>query len=73
MKRPVFGVFSHFRRGNSSLEKRTTVVRFKAETTPRTFGGKLKVAVTIGGATKGMNIEDSDPEDYIAEVSVSDP
>ena len=63
-------VFLVFASGNSSLGKRATVVRCQAETTPRTFGGKRKVPVTIGGATKDMNIEDSDPEDYIAEVSI---
>ena len=26
------------------------------------------MAVTLGGATKGINIKDSEPKDYIAEV-----
>jgi len=56
-----------------SLRKGVTVVRFKAETTPKSFQGKIKVAVTLGGATKGINIKDSEPKDYIAELTVIDP
>jgi hypothetical protein len=55
-----------------SLVKGVTVVKFKVETTPKTFQGKIKVAVTLGGATKGINIKDSEPKDYIAEVTVLD-
>ena len=56
-----------------SLEKGVTVVRFKAETTLKSFQGKIKVAVTLGGATKGVSIKDSEPKDYIAELTVIDP
>jgi hypothetical protein len=56
-----------------SLEKGVTVVRFKAETTSKSFQGKIKVAVTLGGATRGINIKDSEPKDYIAELTVVDP
>lgn len=55
-----------------ALQKGVTVVKFKAEPTPRTFGGKLRVAVTLGGATKGINIRDSEPKDYIAEVTIQE-
>jgi hypothetical protein len=54
------------------LQKGVTVVKFKVETTAKTFQGKIKVAVTIGGATKGINIKDSEPKDYLAELSVLD-
>jgi len=53
-----------------SLVKGVTVVKFKAETTPKTFQGKMKVAATIGGATKGINIKGSEPKDYLAELTV---
>ena len=43
-----------------SLVNGVTVVKFKAETTPKTFQGKMKVAATIGGATKGTNIKGSE-------------
>jgi len=56
-----------------SLVKGVTVVKFKAETTPKTFQGKMKVAATLGGATKGINIKDSEPHDYLAELTVIDP
>jgi hypothetical protein len=56
-----------------SLVKGVTVVKFKAETTPKTFQGKIKVAATLGGATKGINIKDSEPKDYIAELTVLEP
>ena len=55
------------------LQKGVTVVRFKTEIAPKTFQGKIKVAVTIGGATKGINIKDSERKDYIAELAVLDP
>lgn len=54
------------------LQKGVTVVKFKAEIAPKTFQGKIKVAVTIGGATKGINVKDSEPKDYIAELAVFD-
>src|SRR6266481_2042684 len=57
----------------SAHGKGVTVVRFKAETTPKSFQGKIKVAVTLGGATKGIDIKDSEPKDYIAELTVIDP
>jgi len=53
-----------------SLVKGVTVVKFKAETTPKTFPGKIKVAATLGGATKGIDIKDSEPKDYIAELTI---
>ena len=56
-----------------SLEKGVTVVKFEAETTPKTFSGKIKVAATLGGATKGINIKDSEPKDLLTELTVSDP
>jgi hypothetical protein len=56
-----------------ALQKGVTVVKFNAESTPRTFAGKLKVAVTLGGATKGINIKDSEPKDYIAEATILEP
>jgi hypothetical protein len=55
------------------LEKGVTVVKFKAETVPKSFQGKIKVAVTLGGATKGISVKDSEPKDYIAELTVVDP
>ena len=55
------------------LEKGVTVVKFKAETVPKSFQGKLKVAVTLGGATKGIDIKDSEPKDYVAELTLTDP
>ena len=56
-----------------SLQKGVTVVKFKAESTARTFAGKLKVAVTLGGATKGIKVKDSEPKDYIAEATILEP
>jgi len=56
-----------------SLVKGVTVVKFKAETTPKTFRGKIKVSATLGGATKGIDIKDSEPKDYIAELTVLAP
>lgn len=56
-----------------ALQRGVTVVKFKAESTPRTFAGKLRVAVTLGGATKGINIKDSEPKDYTAEATVLEP
>jgi len=56
-----------------ALQKGVTVVKFKAESTPRTFAGKLKVAVTLGGATKGIDIKDSEPKDYIAGATILEP
>jgi len=56
-----------------ALQKGVTVVKFKAETTPKTFEGKLKIGVTLGGATKGIDIKDSEPKDYIAEVTIQEP
>lgn len=56
-----------------SLKDGVTVVRLKAETTPKTFQGKIKVIATLGGATKGIEIKDSEPKDYIAELTVVDP
>ena len=55
-----------------SLVNGVTVVKFKAEVTPKTFVGKINIAVTIGGATKGISIKDSEPKDYIAELTISD-
>lgn len=55
------------------LQEGVTVVKFKTQMTPKTFQGKIKVAVTIGGATKGINVKDSEPKDYIAELTVADP
>lgn len=55
-----------------SLVSGVTVVKFKAEVTPKTFVGRIKLAVTIGGATKGISIKDSEPKDYIAELTISD-
>jgi hypothetical protein len=56
-----------------SLVKGVTVVKFKAETTSKTFQGKIKVSATLGGATKGIDIKDSEPKDYIAELTVLAP
>jgi hypothetical protein len=56
-----------------SLVQGVTVVKFKAETTPKTFQGKIKVAATLGGATKGIDIKDSEPKDYLADLTVLDP
>ncbi len=56
-----------------SLTKGVTVVKFKAETIPKSFQGKIKVSATLGGATKGIDLKDSEPKDYIAELTVIDP
>ena len=56
-----------------SLVKGVTVVKFKAETTSKSFQGKIKVAATLGGATKGINVKHSEPKDYLAELTVIDP
>ena len=58
---------------NVALQKGVTVVKFKAESTARTFAGKLKVAVTLGGATKGIKVKNSEPKDYIAEATILEP
>ena len=58
---------------NVPLHEGVTVVKFKAESAPKTFQGKIKVAVTLGGATNGINVKDSEPKDYIAELTVLDP
>jgi len=50
-----------------------TVVKFKAETIANSFQGKVKVAATLGGAGKGINIKDSAPKDYVAEVTIVAP
>ena len=55
------------------LKTGVNVVKFKAETVTNSFQGKIKVAVTLGGATKGVEIKDSQPKDYIAELIVIDP
>jgi hypothetical protein len=47
--------------------------RFKAESTARTFAGKLKVAVTLGGASKGIKVKDSEPKNYMAEATILEP
>jgi len=56
-----------------ALQKGVTVVKFKAETTAKTFQGKLNIAVTLGRATKGIDIKGSEPKDYIAEVTIVEP
>lgn len=56
-----------------ALQKGVTVVKFKAESTARTFAGKLKVAVTLGGATKGIKVKGSEPKDYMAEATILEP
>ncbi len=56
-----------------SLQKGVTVVRFKAETTPKTLQGKVKVAATIGGVTNGISIKDSEPKDFLAELTTLEP
>jgi len=45
------------------LKTGVNVVKCKAETVPKSFQGKIKVAVTLGGATKGIDIKDSEPKD----------
>jgi hypothetical protein len=55
-----------------SLKNGVTVLKFNLEAAPKTLQGKIKVAVTIGGVTKGINIKDSEPNDYLAELTVSD-
>jgi len=55
------------------LKKGVTVVKFKAETVPTSFQGKIKVAVTLGGATRGVATKCSEPRDYSAELTVTDP
>ena len=56
-----------------SLKNGVTVVKLKAETAAKTFQGKIKVSATLGGATKGIEIKDSEPKDYIAELTILDP
>lgn len=56
-----------------SLQDGVTVVRFKAETIPKTFRGKMKVIATLGGASNGIEIKDSDPKDNIVELDVLNP
>ena len=56
-----------------ALQKGVTVVKFKAESTAGTFAGKIKVSVTLGGATKGIKVKDSEPKDYIAEATILEP
>ena len=56
-----------------SLQEGVTVVKFKAETTPKTFNGRIKIIATLGGASKGIEIKDSDPKDNIAELDVLNP
>ena len=56
-----------------ALKKGVTVVKFKAESTARTFAGKLKVAVTLGGATKGIKVKNSEPKDSVAEATILEP
>jgi hypothetical protein len=56
-----------------SLVQGVTVVKFKAETTPKTFQGKIKMGATLGGATKGIDIKDSEPKDYLADLTVLAP
>jgi len=58
---------------NVALKKGVTVVKFKAESTARTFAGRLKVSVTLGGASKGIRVKNSEPKDYIAEATVLEP
>lgn len=58
---------------NVALQKGVTVVKFKAESTARTFAGKLKVAVTLSGATKGIKVKNSEPKDNIAEATILEP
>jgi hypothetical protein len=58
-----------------SLKKDITVVKFAAEANSQTARGKLVVAATIGGATKGINIKDppESPKDCHAELVTLDP
>ena len=55
------------------LEKAVTTAKFNAEITTKTVPGKIRVAATLGGATKGINVKPSDPEPLRAEMTVVEP
>jgi len=52
-----------------------TVIKFTAEASAQTVPGKLVVAATIGGATKGINVKDppDSAKDWHAELVTLDP
>jgi hypothetical protein len=57
-----------------SLQNGVTVVKVKTEATGETTQGKPRIIAQITGATKGINIKDSEsPKDSIAELAVLDP
>jgi hypothetical protein len=52
-----------------------TTIKFTVEAGPQTMPGKLVIAASIGGATKGINVKNppDSPEDWHAELVMLDP
>jgi hypothetical protein len=57
-----------------ALREGLTTVRAKAESTPETTAGKIRIIADITQPTKGVNIKAPDPpENGIAELTIVDP
>lgn len=57
-----------------TLREGLTTVRAKAESTPDTIAGKIRIIADITQPTKGVNIKAPDPpENGIAELTIADP